>query len=137
MGLIFLNWMILVVLQGFRSVSAFSLLQSRSVPMKKTNIVGCKSDSENEEPDTIRVRLWRALATGEELSLKELGKIVGERRRGELQSHLKHVEKQAETLRNKSTAWRNRRGLDENVSKVRLIRSKGRKNVVYIQLKLS
>mmetsp|Transcript_18980 Transcript_18980/g.54688 ORF Transcript_18980/g.54688 Transcript_18980/m.54688 type:complete len:186 (-) Transcript_18980:91-648(-) len=61
--------------------------------------------------DTIRVKIWRALASGDELSLSELGNAVGERRLGELRSHLVHVERQAKTLRNKSDEWRIRRGL--------------------------
>ena len=65
--------------------------------------------------DTIRVRIWRALVNGEELSLKQLASTVGESRN--LRSHLQHVEKQAETLANKSVAWKIRRGLLEEGSK--------------------
>eukprot|EP00978_Attheya_sp_CCMP212_P026306 scaffold86274_cov53-Attheya_sp.AAC.6 len=71
-------------------------------------------DGEEEEvggQDTIRVRIWQALADGTELSLSQLGSRVGERRFGDLKSHLMHVEKQAKTLSNKSDEWRARRGL--------------------------
>jgi hypothetical protein len=66
---------------------------------------------EDEAEDTIRVRIWRALASGDELSLSQLGRAVGERRLSELRSHLQHVERQAKTLRNKSDEWKVRRGL--------------------------
>jgi hypothetical protein len=71
-------------------------------------------DDDGEEvggQDTIRVRIWQALADGTELSLSQLGSRVGERRFGDLKSHLTHVEKQAKTLSNKSDEWRARRGL--------------------------
>ena len=108
-----------------------------------------KSDKEEEEgvEDTIRIRIWRALASGDELSLSQLGQAVGERRLGELRSHLGHVEKQAKTLRNKSDHWKVRRGLlpdtqsnDNDPSpfafkaKVRLKTRKGKKNEILIKL---
>ncbi|KAL7523300.1 hypothetical protein ACHAXR_000116, partial [Thalassiosira sp. AJA248-18] len=72
-----------------------------------------EAETNNAEPekDTIRVRIWRALASGDELSMTQLCKQVGERNRGDLRSHLKHVERQAKTIRNKSSEWRERRGL--------------------------
>ena len=83
------------------------------------------NENDDEEPiDTIRVRIWRVLATGKEYSLKELGTAVGERRSGELRHHLQHVAKQAQTLRNKSRSWRERRGLDPDGSinnRIRLV----------------
>lgn len=95
-----------------------------------------KSDME-----TIRVRIWRALADGEELSLTQLSKIVGERRLGELRSHLTHVERQAKTLGNKSNEWRLRRGLvpiedDFSVQRkrLRIKMRKGKKNELFIRL---
>lgn len=107
-----------------------------------------KSDEEEEEAeDTIRVRIWRALASGDELSLSQLGQAVGERRLGELRSHLGHVEKQAKTLRNKSDNWKVRRGLlpdtqsnDTDPSpfaskaKVRLRTRNGKKNEILVKL---
>ena len=110
-----------------------------------------KSDKEEEAEegteDTIRVRIWRALAGGDELSLSQLGQAVGERRLGELRSHLSHVERQSKTLRNKSDDWKVRRGLlpdaqsnDDDPSpfaskaKVRLRTRKGKKNEILVKL---
>jgi len=84
--------------------------------------------------DTVRVRIWQALASGDEMSLRQLGVAVGERRQGELRSHLRHVEKQAQTMRNKSTEWRKRRGLDPTVSKARLVQRQT-KNDIFVQFK--
>ena len=99
-----------------------------------------------EEKDTIRVRIWRALASGDELSMTQLCKQVGESR-GDVRSHLTHVERQARTIRNKSDDWRVRRGLapltdntgDDtgslpNPKKLRLKKRKGPKNEVFIRL---
>lgn len=92
----------------------------------------------SEQKDTIRVQIWRTLSTGDELSLSQLSKAVGERRRGELRSHLTHVERQAKTLGNKSDDWRIRRGLiptSEGGSKNMQVKiRKGRKNETYIRL---
>ena len=105
-----------------------------------------------EDDDTIRVRIWRALASGQELSLKQLGKVVGERK--DLKSHLVHVEKQAKNLKNKKKEWFQRRGLisqsttssedddDEDVlssnirrtKKLRLVKRRGNKGETYIRL---
>ena len=113
------------------------------------------TEEQYEEKDTIRVRIWRALASGNELSLSQLCKEVGERNRSNIKSHLVHVEKQAKTIRNKSDEWRIRRGLlpiekksdnmqcgdDSNDSgavfgakKLRLKRRRGAKNEEYIRL---
>ena len=113
------------------------------------------TEEQYEEKDTIRVRIWRALASGNELSLFQLCKQVGERNRSDIKSHLVHVEKQAKTIRNKSDEWRIRRGLlpiekksdnmqcgdDSNDSgavfgakKLRLKRRRGAKNEEYIRL---
>ena len=97
-------------------------------------------DKEVGAEDTIRVRIWRALADGEELSLSKLSDAVGERRRGELRSHLVHVERQAKTLLNKSDEWRMRRGLppaSEGASSRRTIRLRmrqGAKNEIFVRL---
>ena len=84
------------------------------------------------------------------MSLSELGNTVGERRMGELRSHLVHVERQAKTLRNKSDEWRIRRGIvrpgdiksgDKSLlgpfafkKKIRLKMRKGKGNDVFIRL---
>jgi hypothetical protein len=92
-------------------------------------------DSEEENEDTARVRIWRALASGEEISLKQLGSIIGERK--DLKSHLGHVEKQAKTLKNKSNEWRERRGLSitdsQKINKLRLIKRRDR-NETHVRL---
>ena len=103
-------------------------------------------DHAETEKDTIRVRIWRVLAFGDEVSMTQLCKRVGERR-GDVRSHLKHVERQAKTIRNKSNEWRMRRGLlhaDEvesggnstvgSAKKVRLKMRKGAKNEIFIRL---
>ena len=101
------------------------------------------------ENDTIRVRIWRALASGEELTMTQLCKQVGERNRGDVRSHLTHVERQAKTIMNKSDEWRIRRGLlpvgetnDDGdggsavagAKKLRLKMRKGTKNELFIRL---
>jgi len=96
-----------------------------------------EKDGEGNTMDTIRVRIWRALASGEELSLKELGAIVGERRLGELKSHLTHVEKQAKTIKNKKDQWKERRGLsninDRKLHKQRVQIRRGGKNEIFVK----
>jgi len=94
-----------------------------------------EQDSAAEEgaPETIRVRIWQALASGEELSLQELSKAVGVNSFGDLRSHLRHVERQASTLGNKSEAWRRRRGLPEalRTNRLRLQKRHAKKSVFY------
>jgi len=82
------------------------------------------------------VKIWKALADsyGEELSMKQLGSIVGERRLGDLNSHLGHVEKQAKTIGNKSKEWKERRGLDHHIQKVKVIKKKKAKGMIFIKL---
>lgn len=105
------------------------------------------TDHADHEKDTIRVRIWRALACGDELSMTQLSKKVGERNRGNLRSHLVHVERQAKTIRNKSIEWRARRGLPSPAEmgggrgvgaggpkKLRLKTRRGAKNEVFIRL---
>jgi hypothetical protein len=93
-------------------------------------------DDTDTERDTVRVRIWKALAPGDELSLKQLGAAVGERK--DLKSHLKHVAKQSETIKSKSTDWRRRRGLplddSPKVNKLRLKTRRGKKNELYVRL---
>ena len=93
-----------------------------------------EATKEDTTQDTVRVRIWRILADGQERSLVELGVMVGERRLGELKAHLQHVEKQAKTLQNKKASWRERRGIDTKTKKLRLLKRRGDKNVVYIRL---
>ena len=107
----------------------------------------------NEEKDTIRVRIWKALASskGDEISLTQLCKLIGVRNKGDVRSHLIHVERQAKTIQNKSNEWRVRRGLlpldDTNNSqdgsakgrvggakKVKIKRRRGAKNEEFIRL---
>ena len=134
---------------GFTPVSRRSLIIAAHGRTSKARICFCALPNEDEDTeedeeealpddagaqDTIRVRIWRALASGQEVSLRALGATVGERRQGELRSHLQHVEKQAQTLRNKSTKWRERRGLDPTTTKLRLVTRRHKKDV-YIRLK--
>jgi hypothetical protein len=103
-------------------------------------------DSTNDKEDTVRVRIWRALASGEEMSLKQLGATVGQHK--DLLSHLVHVEKQAKTLNNKNTSWRKRRGLlnddndddstssvqKEKINKLRFHRRVDKKRQIFVRL---
>jgi len=105
-------------------------------------------DADAEETDdTIRVRIWRALASGEELSLAKLSTIVGERR-SDVRHHLGHVEKQAKTISSKSAAWLIRRGLspdnnsnnninNNNFQKLRIQqrRGGGKRNEIFVRLR--
>ena len=109
--------------------------------MAETEYAGSEIEKEEvkgEELDTIRVRIWRTLSSGEEMTLKQLGIAVGERRLGDLKSHLVHVEKQAKTLKNKNTEWKERRGLSQidtkKLNKMRIKMRKGGKNDVFIRL---
>lgn len=96
--------------------------------------------SEEGELDTVRVRIWRQLADGKELSLAQLSNAVGERKLGNLRSHLTHVEKQAKTIRNKSDEWRMRRGLSPVGSEagsprqMKLKFRKGKKNEMFVRI---
>ena len=95
---------------------------------------------EEGELDTVRVRIWRQLADGKELSLTQLSNAVGERKLGNLRSHLTHVEKQAKTIRNKSDEWRMRRGLSPVGSEAGAPRQmnlrfrKGKKNEMFVRI---
>ena len=53
------------------------------------------SPQPEEEKDTIRVRIWKALVSsnGNEISLTQLCKLVGVRSKGDVLSHLIHVER--------------------------------------------
>lgn len=89
-----------------------------SAAADKINQVG-NTIPESDPEDTVRVRIWRVLAAspGKELTLKELGTKVGERRTGELRNHLQHVKKQSETLQDKKSEWKERRGLPTSDTK--------------------
>ncbi len=108
-------------------------------PANKRNLA-LRMISDSDPDDTVRVRIWRALAAsfGEELTLKQLGAEVGERRVGELRNHLKHVQKQSETLRNKNSEWKERRWLPtldtKRTDKLRVTIRRGKKNEIYIKL---
>mmetsp|Transcript_29144 Transcript_29144/g.44065 ORF Transcript_29144/g.44065 Transcript_29144/m.44065 type:complete len:215 (+) Transcript_29144:79-723(+) len=103
-------------------------------------------DVSRDEKDTVRVRIWRSLATnnGQELTLQQLGAMVGERNLGDLRSHLTHVERQAKTFRNKSDEWKKRRGLvlhdsdgkSNVIQKVKLKRWKGDRGIMFIRLQI-
>ena len=86
--------------------------------------------------DTIRVRIWQALASGEELSLAALSRAVGVRSFGDLRAHLRHVERQACTLSTKSGTWRRRRGLPAESARTKRLRLQKRyvKKAVYYKL---
>lgn len=121
--------------------------RDQSLPSMEPNGASDNQCYEENEPtkDTIRVRIWRALASGDELSMTQLSKQVRERR-GDVRSHLTHVERQAKTIRNKSNEWRIRRGLaplgdmdssgsaNGGVKKLRLKKRKGAKNELFIRL---
>jgi len=107
-----------------------------------------------EEKDTIRVRIWKALVSSnnKEISLTQLCKQIGVRNKGDVRSHLIHVERQAKTIQNKSNEWRVRRGLlpinidtDNNggssegskvggAKKLKIKRRRGAKNEEFIRL---
>ena len=86
------------------------------------------------QTDTVRVMIWRALSSHDELSMRELGSLVGERRMGDLKSHLVHVEKQAKTFGNKSKEWKVRRGLKDGIKRVKIKKRKDAKGVLHIRL---
>jgi hypothetical protein len=102
---------------------------------EKCSDIDTSNTADDGFDDTIRVRIWRALAGGEELTLRQLASIVGERK--DLKSHLVHVEKQAKTLTNKSRKWRERRGLEDldsrKLNKLRVVKRCDRKEM-YVKL---
>jgi hypothetical protein len=120
-----------------------SSLSASSAPSSPTQTVllheaQSREGEEREPEDTIRVRIWKALATADkEISLKQLGSMIGERHLGDLKSHLAHVEKQAKTFGNKSKEWKERRGfleLTRNRKQVKLKKRRGDKGMVYVWL---
>jgi hypothetical protein len=123
-------------------VRSAQILHTATIPRTVLQTLkGQSSNKENEQDeddpvDTVRVRIWKALASADkELSLKQLGAIVGERHLGELKSHLVHVEKQAKTFGNKSREWKERRGLLVGKRKqAKIQKRKGEKGMVYIWL---
>lgn len=132
-------------LQNTRSwdVNAGVSLKSKQNDDTSPTLKDEEEPDSNEQLDTIRVRIWRELADGKELSLSQLANAVGERRLGDLRSHLAHVEKQAKTIRNKSDDWRIRRGLSPIVGengktgarrKMKLKFRKGKKNETFVRM---
>jgi hypothetical protein len=124
--------LLLLLCTGLKLLAAFC-----PVPIVLRPIISISSvhSGDGEPDDTVRVRLWRALADGTERSLAELATTLGETR-SDLRFHLTHVEKQAKTLQNKSPEWRERRGFSNNgsSSKIRLTKRIGggkRKEVFY------
>ena len=142
---------ILVIIWLPAAESSFGALPSVHAPLRCDDNVFAflKSKKEDEdvapseeegELDTVRVRIWRQLADGKELSLTQLSNAVGERKLGNLRSHLTHVEKQAKTIRNKSDEWRMRRGLSPVGSEagaprqMKLKFRKGKKNEMFVRI---
>jgi DNA-binding MarR family transcriptional regulator len=86
-------------------------------------------DDDDDELDTIRVRIWRVLMErcssdaydgGKRMiSLKDLSKALNEKI-SDVKHHLQHVEKQSKTLANKSTEWKERRGIPNEKRNVKL-----------------
>jgi hypothetical protein len=117
--------------------TVFAFLKSKK---EDEDVAPSGKDSYSEELDTVRVRIWRQLADGKELSLTQLSNAVGERKLGNLRSHLTHVEKQAKTIRNKSDEWRVRRGLSPVGSEagaprqMKLRFRKGKKNEMFVRI---
>lgn len=97
-------------------------------PSQETN------DHDDIEMDTVRVRIWRALSKEKEMTLRELGIIVGESNIRDLKFHLLHVEKQAKTLGNKSDEWKIRRNISPEIRKAKLAHRRGQKGLVYIKM---
>ena len=81
--------------------------------INNTNNNNNNTQPDEEEKDTIRVRIWKALVSSnnKEISLTQLCKLIGVRNKGDVRSHLIHVERQAKTIQNKSNEWLVRRGL--------------------------
>ena len=122
--------------RDFRGCDRFVKLSTISIRQDTGSTSAAIHPEHDCEKDTIRVRIWQALASGEELSMTQLCNRVGMRNnRGDIISHLKHVEIQAKTIRNKSEEWRIRRGLmPSGAKKLRLKRRRGAKNEEYIKL---
>jgi hypothetical protein len=132
----------------FAPVSSINLMSS-SKSLNMIQVGGMdrsEPTEESKENDTIRVRIWKALVAtrGQEVSLKQLGAMVGLRNIGDLRSHLTHVERQAKTFGNKSDEWKQRRGLmvDSNdgttspIQKVKLKSRRGDRGLTFIRLQI-
>ena len=121
--------------------------------MEATWSIHCKKYTLEEEKDTIRVRIWKALVSSnnKEISLTQLCKLIGVRNKSDVRSHLIHVERQAKTIQNKSNEWRVRRGLipldidtdsqdgggskvSGGVKKLKIKRRRGARNEEFIRL---
>ena len=131
---------------GMRGTFTNSPLNYRSNNCLRTFQIQAEAIEENptslvEPEDTIRVRIWKALdSSNKEMTMKELGNIVGERHLGDLKSHLVHVERQAKTIGNKSKEWKHRRGLliiggnKRKRRQVEIKKRKGKNGDVYVWL---
>ena len=71
---------------------------------------GSSQDASPSVQITSRIRLWRALASGDAHTIGTLAQAAGISS-GEARHHLEHVMKQARTLKNKSTEWRAMRAI--------------------------
>lgn len=115
------------------AVASFTHVSTTGINKCRSRAVQSLGDEEPE--DTTRVQIWRALASGEELSLTELAKAVGESRRlSDLKSHLVHVEKQAMTLKNKSSQWKERRAISQDAGKTLSLKKRRVKKETYFRL---
>jgi hypothetical protein len=86
--------------------------------------------------DTVRVRIWRILMENGEMSLKDLSRAVNEKPT-DVKFHLQHVEKQAKTLANKSSEWRERRGIPAGTRTVKVkkrLAGNGKRKDLFIKL---
>lgn len=125
----------------FRGYSLRTLRETRVILYQNEKF----SEEKISDDDTVRVRIWRTLvaAGNAGISLTELSKAVGGERKKDVLFHLKHVERQAKTIANKSLAWKTRRGLlleedgDEskakNISKATIQKQRKGKDI-YIRL---
>jgi len=149
----------------YSNVKPYCFAQSRcssnTLSTANASIGGHIKDTDPiEVDDTIRVRIWRALSPGEEMSLSQLSAAVQSLStnnpdqqdqpplsQSDLRHHLKHVERQARTISNKSIEWRKRRGLipdsndgddvvrkRDNKLRIRYRRDKKKRNHLYVRL---
>ena len=118
------------------AVTDAATARSALVPRATSDEIGYKDSNECEDMrlDTVRVRIWRALIDGREMSLMDLSKAVNQKP-PEVKFHLQHVEKQAKTLANKSTEWRQRRNIPPSTRTIKLkkraVSKKKRKELYY------
>jgi hypothetical protein len=107
-----------------------------TAPSESSSILFSTTADHDDELDTVRVRIWRILMENDEMSLKELSRAVNAKP-SDVKFHLGHIEKQAKTLANKSSEWRERRGIPTGTRTVKVkkrLASKGKRNEVFIRL---